>query len=108
MPDDRTNSSCTWTVAAKSQGKMCLVFSEALDQSEKECVELGSLLILAARLALSLAFVFHVVYLVSPLYTKSFSFNMIECWLAPTSTWMPSWTNQHPDARMDKAASDAG
>jgi hypothetical protein len=31
-----------------------------------------------------------------------------ECWIAPTGTWVPDRTNQHPNARMDKLAPDAG
>jgi hypothetical protein len=31
-----------------------------------------------------------------------------ECWVALISTRVPGGTNQHPDARMDKPAPDAG
>jgi hypothetical protein len=50
----------------------------------------------------------HFTLSVSPLLCIESSSLRDECWIAPTGTWVPDRTNQHPDAGMDKLAPDAG
>jgi hypothetical protein len=85
-------------------------------RGEKECVDLvgawGTRIIVytcySSDARLPFGFSPGVFYFYVPFYVLKAALLMSECQVAPISIRVSGWTNQHPDAGIDKPASDAG